>query len=120
MATRTLYLELIKPDYTEKADINTINQNMDTLDAAVNANTTGKVDKPVGIASNKYLRTGPNNTLEWADALDQEDISKAVGDWITENMPSGQTLAVDTTLKVSGAAAESVTVGTKLTEMQNA
>lgn len=120
MATKTIYLELVKPDYTEKFDIMTINQNMDVLDNAVNANTTGKIDKPNGIASNKYLRTGADNTLEWADAINQDDIAEAVGDWIEENMPQGQTLAVDTTLSVQGAAAESKTTGDRLTALQTA
>ena len=32
MATRTTYLNLIKPDYSDAADIADINANMDTLD----------------------------------------------------------------------------------------
>ena len=120
MATNTLYLNLVKPDYTEKFDIATINQNMDIIDNAINSNTTGKIDKPNGIASNKYLRTGADNTLEWADAINQADIAEAVGDWIEENMPQGQTLAVDTTLSVAGAAAESKTTGDRLTALQTA
>ena len=120
MATNTLYLNLVKPDYTEKFDIAKINQNMDIIDNAINSNTTGKIDKPNGIASNKYLRTGADNTLEWADAINQADIAEAVGDWIEENMPQGQTLAVDTTLSVAGAAAESKTTGDRLTALQTA
>nr|DAQ37666.1 MAG TPA: putative tail fiber protein [Caudoviricetes sp.] len=35
MATRTSYLNLIKPDYTDAADIADINVNMDTLDTTI-------------------------------------------------------------------------------------
>lgn len=35
MATRTSYLNLIKPDYTDAADIADINSNMDTLDTTI-------------------------------------------------------------------------------------
>lgn len=35
MATRTSYLNLIKPDYTDAADIADINANMDTLDNTI-------------------------------------------------------------------------------------
>lgn len=35
MATRTSYLNLIKPDYTDAADIVDINANMDTLDTTI-------------------------------------------------------------------------------------
>lgn len=35
MATRTSYLNLIKPDYTDAADIADINSNMDTLDNTI-------------------------------------------------------------------------------------
>lgn len=35
MATRTSYLNLIKPDYTDAADIADINANMDTLDTTI-------------------------------------------------------------------------------------
>lgn len=118
MATQTTYLELVKPDYTEKFDIAIINQNMDVIDNAVNANTTGKIDKPSGIASNKYLRTGLDNTLEWADAISQADIATAVGDWFHDNMPEGETLAIDTSLSVHGAAAESAATGAALAALR--
>ena len=36
MATRTTNLSLIKPDYTDTADIADINANMDTIDAKIN------------------------------------------------------------------------------------
>lgn len=35
MATRTSYLNLIKPDYSDAADIADINANMDSLDNAI-------------------------------------------------------------------------------------
>lgn len=42
MATRTSYLNLIKPDYTDAADIADINANMDTLDNTIQGlNETG-------------------------------------------------------------------------------
>lgn len=36
MVTRTTNLSLIKPDYTDTADIADINANMDTIDAKIN------------------------------------------------------------------------------------
>jgi hypothetical protein len=49
MATETARLDLVKPDYTDTADIAVINANMDTLDGAVGVsivNTVGDIAEP--------------------------------------------------------------------------
>lgn len=44
MATRTSYLNLIKPDYTDAADIADINANMDTLDDKIKGIDSAAID----------------------------------------------------------------------------
>lgn len=44
MATRTSYLNLIKPDYTDAADIADINANMDTLDDKIKKIDSAAID----------------------------------------------------------------------------
>ncbi|WP_301873990.1 hypothetical protein, partial [uncultured Dialister sp.] len=44
MATRTTYLNLIKPDYSDAADIADINANMDTLDDKIKGIDSAAID----------------------------------------------------------------------------
>ena len=111
MATQTRNLHLVKPEYTERADIAIINQNMDIIDSAIDANTTGKVDKPHGLASNKFLKTGPNDTLIWGDAVDQEDVAEQVETWLAANMSNPDSPPLDRSLNQPLAAAPADMVG---------
>ena len=118
MATKTRALQLTKPDYKEKADIMVINQNMDIIDSAIDANTTGKVDKPHGLASNKFLKTGPNDTLIWGDALNNDDVVHVVEDWMEENMPAAQSFVLDKNLTSEVAAAQAKAAGDRIRSLE--
>lgn len=96
MATRTTYLNLIKPDYSDAADIADINANMDTLDdkikgidsaaatlvsnLAIGSDVTwnGKkfTNKRLGVSglidTNGYIALGPNFgrlIIQWGHAV---------------------------------------------------
>ena len=116
MATKTTNLELVKPGYTEKADIGVINGNMDVIDAAIAANTAGKIDKPVGLPSGKFLQTGNNNTLMWGPAASPAQIASDVEAWLDDHMTGDETIALDNTLTVSGAAADAKVTGQMIAE----
>lgn len=51
MATRTTYLNLIKPDYSDAADIADINANMDTLDDKIKGIDSAAIDDTLVPAS---------------------------------------------------------------------
>lgn len=98
MATTTPNLGLTKPEYTEKADIGVINRNMEILDSAVNANSTGKIDKPAGLPAGRFLQTTVGGDIEWGAAASPTDIAEATNAWLEENVAGGSTIAVDTSL----------------------
>lgn len=52
MATRTTYLNLIKPDYSDAADIADINANMDTLDDKIKGIDSAAIDDTLVPTSN--------------------------------------------------------------------
>ncbi len=58
---------------------------------------------------------------EVADYLDNnpEPVATATGEWLTENITQPTTPVVDTSLKISGAAADSKTVGDELDELKS-
>ena len=85
------------------------------IKAAIDAvSTTINNRVPAPSAAGKFLQTDINGDPEWGDAASVADVVSAVEDWLEDNMPAGETVAIDTSLLVSGAAADSKTVGDAL------
>lgn len=116
MSSRTPNYNLIKPDITEKALIGDINNNMDTIDNVLAA----KLDKPTAVPAGKFLQTDSNGDAVWGNAASPTDVTNAVTDWLDDNIPTGQTVAVDQSLTVSGAAADAKKTGDKITNLNRA
>lgn len=51
---------------------------------------------------------------------DPEDIAEAVTDWLDENVPTGQTVVVDSSLSIAGAAADSKKTGDEVYNLKSA
>lgn len=80
-----------------------------------------KLNKPiVAGTSGQILRSDGQGGSVWDNAATQEEIGEAVTDWLNENIPTGQTVAVDTSLSISGAAADAKVTGDKFTELSTA
>lgn len=75
----------------------------------------GKVPAPDedGTAG-QVLRTNGDGTTEWEDNASAEEIAADVTDWLDEHVAGGTTLAIDNTLTISGAAADSKAAGDRI------
>lgn len=129
MATQTTNYHLIKPEYGDAADISVLNDNMDTVDSELKSQSDridGVTDdfstfKPSGNGTaDQILRTNGDGTTRWDNAATQAEIGAAVTDWLDEHVSGGQTLAVDDTLSVQGAAADSKKTGDKIADLKSA
>ena len=126
MATQTTNYHLKKPGYNEAQDIAVINDNMDTVDGALKDH-----EDRVAAAENwlpsgngtedQILRSNGDGTTKWDNAATQEEIGAAVTAWLDEHATQSETyIEVEDTLSVSGAAADSKTVGDKFAELNGA
>lgn len=86
-----------------------------TIESAVDT----KIDKPVGIASGKFLQTDSTGKAIWGNGASSETIAETVTQWLDENVPSGTTVVIDKTLTVQNAAADSKAVGDAVSGLQN-
>lgn len=119
MATRTERLNLIKPGYTEKADIGIINSNMDTIDAAIHRNDTSKLDKPSGVAPGKFLQIGLDGKAVWGDSIGEATVESKVTEWLDENITPGTTVVVDASLTQSGVSADAKAAGDAINALRD-
>lgn len=77
-----------------------------------------KLDRPTGdLPANSFLRTDENGNIIWGIGISEDSISEEVSNWLEENIAGGQTLVVDKSLTVDGAAADAETVGQYLDEL---
>lgn len=129
MATQTTNYHLTKPEYGDPADISVINGNMDALDSELKLQSDhiDEVEeefhtfKPSGNGNaDQILRTNGDGTTRWDNAATQAEIGAAVTDWLDEHVAGGQTLAIDDTLSVQGAAADSKKTGDKIADLKSA
>ena len=98
------------------AAVNEIDSAQDTITSQV----TNKIDKPVNVQEGKFLQTDSNGNAVWGDAASPTDVANAVTDWLEDNVPAGQTVTVDQSLTVSGAAADAKVVGDKIIDLKSA
>ena len=70
-----------------------------------------KIDKPSGVVAGKFLQTDSNGDAVWGDAASSAAIVSATENWLANNVSGGSTIAVDTSLTVSGAAADAKVTG---------
>lgn len=68
----------------------------------------------------QILRTNGDGTTRWDNAASQEEIGSAVKNWLEENVTSGETLVVDNSLTISGAAADAKVTGDNVRELKSA
>ena len=120
---KTSFLELNKPQYPEDADVGAFNENMDQIDQAVESLTNtvnNKVTRPSGGAAGKVLEYGNNGAIQWGDKLPTRQVVQAVEEWLTLNVPTQETVVVDDTLSISGAAADSKVTGDRFEDIEEA
>ena len=77
---------------------------------------SNKLDKPTSVAPGKFLQTDANGDAVWGNAASPTDVANAVTDWLGDNIPAGQTVVVDQSLTVSGAAADSKKTGDEIAQ----
>lgn len=119
MATNTERLNLIKPSYTERADIGVINSNMDTIDAAIHRNETSKLDKPSGVAPGKFLQVGLDGQAVWGDGIGEATVEARVQEWLDENLTPGTTVIVDASLTQAGVSADAKATGDAINDLRD-
>ena len=81
---------------------------------------SNKIDKPTSVAAGKFLQTDSNGDAVWGNAASPTDVANAVTDWLDDNIPTGQTVVVDQSLTVSGAAADAKKTGDQLSDLKSA
>lgn len=117
----TTNLNLNLPEYADEADIASMNSNMQTIDYAVgdlDDDIAMKVTQPSGGTAGQVLEMGSNGEVKWGEKLPVEDIVSIIEDWLNTYMPPQETVVVDRTLLVQGAAADSKEVGDRLEEIE--
>ena len=78
-----------------------------------------KLNKPTDDgADGQFLRSNGDGTTRWDSGMDEAEVSAAVTEWLEENVSGGETIAVDKSLTVSGAAADAKVVGEELTNLK--
>ena len=71
-----------------------------------------KVDvHPSNTPAGKFLQTNENGYAVWGDAASPSAVAQATEDWLDANVSGGQTIAVDASLTVEGAAADAKAAG---------
>ena len=119
----TQNLNLNLPEYEDEADIDSINENMQTLDFAVtdlDEDMESKITFPSGGTAGQVLELDENGEAQWGDKLPTEDIVVAVQDWMETNVPPHESYIVDQSLSISGAAADAKVTGDRLRALENA
>lgn len=96
-----------------------LNENIEALDDRVEAIEDWE---PSGNGTlDQILRSNGDGTTRWDEAATQEEIGEAVTAWLGEHATQSETyIEVEDTLTVSGAAADSKTVGDKLSGLKSA
>ena len=102
------------------ADVANLTNGLNDLQGKVTTLTSNKIDKPTSVAAGKFLQTDSNGDAVWGNAASPTDVANAVTDWLDDNIPTGQTVAVDQSLTVSGAAADAKVVGGDISDLKSA
>ena len=93
-----------------------VEEALTTLDTNIKA----KLDKPVNVSADRFLRTDANGQAVWAAAASSSEVADAVSDWLSDNITTGQTIALDESLTVSGAAGDAKATGDRLNAFADA
>lgn len=113
----------------EVADIlmtvdNATNGGVNTLVTSANIDDipSNKIEKPSTEGSNgQVLTTNGAGGVSWTDKLNSTELTEAVSDWLDENVdPTGAAVIVDSTLTISGAAADAKVTGDELGTLRSA
>lgn len=107
-------LHLGVPQYPEDADVAVFSDNMVKIDQVVGhleTDVAAKLTKPAGGIVGQVLEMSSNGMLKWGEKLPTNQVVRAVEEWLSANMPAQQTIAVDNTLSIQGAAAEAKATG---------
>ena len=79
-----------------------------------------KVDIHTLLLAGKFLQTDENGDAVWGEPATAEQVAAAATAWLDENVTQGETLVVDESLLVEGAAADAKIVGNKVSYLDNA
>ena len=103
---------------------NATNGGVNTLvtDANIDDIPSNKIEKPSTEGSNgQVLTTNGAGGVSWTDKLDDTALVNAVSDWLDTNVdPTGAAVIVDSTLTISGAAADAKVTGDGLGTLRSA
>ena len=77
----------------------------------------GKITVPPNTPAGKFLQTDSNGEAIWGNAASPATVASATEQWLEDNVSGGDTIAVDKSLTISGAAADSKVVGDALDEI---
>jgi len=104
--TLVIQLERILDDIYRKS------KKAENISNEIIENLETRMPKPTNDGElDQVLRSDGNGGSVWADDVSQAEIIEAVEDWLDENVPTGQTVVVDASLEVSGAAADAKKAG---------
>lgn len=117
MGTYTPNLGLVRPDLDEKVNVQEFNGNMDILDRhvgdleAINATIANKIDKPSAGLEGKFLQVDMNGNPVWDDPMYKGEVQAAIDAFLQAYLPIGETVFVDASLLMRGAAADARETG---------
>ena len=98
--------------FLDKAGLQHFKDKLDTqIENTITTLDNNKLDKPSGVQAGKFLQTDSHGDAVWGNSASPTEIANAVTDWLDDNVPTGQTVAIDRSLLVDGAAADSKTTG---------
>jgi len=94
--------------------------NVEEALTTLDTNIKTKLDKPVNVPADRFLRTDANGQAVWAAAANSSEVADAVSDWLSDNITTGQTIALDESLTVAGAAGDAKATGDRLNAFADA
>lgn len=103
---------------------NATNGGVNTLvtDANIDDIPSNKIEKPSVEGSNgQVLTTNGSGGVSWTDKLDGAALNTAVTGWLDTNVdPTGAAVMVDSSLTITGAAADAKVTGDEITDLKSA
>ena len=78
----------------------------------------GKISVPDGTPAGKFLQTDVDGEAVWGEPASESTIADVTAQWLEDNVSGGETIAIDKSLLVSDAAADSKVVGDVIRTIQ--
>lgn len=88
--------------------------------AAVESQKFSKPSTNPNGTSGQILRSNGDGTVTWDNAATGEEVASATTAWLNEHISGGQTIAIDDSLSVAGAAADAKKTGDEIGDLKSA